>query len=507
MKTKVYLLSLLTTLLVTSCDGYFSGMNIKNEYAPDINTVMNDASQYPSLLSGVCTSYWSALLGYGNEAIWPLSSSADQYAPGAGNFNFKTWAYYDGFEKPEIDNSNESATFPKAIWYDFYGMINTLKNILTAIDNGAIYTEGGQDATYKILANSYFLMGACYTEMALLFDQCFIITETTDVSAITGESLEPASTVQATALDYFDRCIRICNEQGDFSNLSGMFPNNTMATGSKLKQLANFMAARCLAYFPRTKEETASVDWNRVLNYAKDGLTEDIVATLPNNDYSQWTLVQNAAPTGGWARIGMRILKMMCPDDPNAQWPLPRDFESTSTLPELSSPDHRLLTDFVYTPDHRSPAGTSFTGYTNYSPYSLNRFNDYAVDGNGDEYLYTKTESELIYAEALLNTCRSGDAVTLINVTRQGRGRLNDLTAASTKDEVTRALYYERFVECDFPYPATSFYDRRRTPVDEFQLTTRSFRQLPVPCYELNTYGVENYTFGGEMDANSNYKF
>ncbi len=506
MKTKVYLLSLLAVFF-TSCDGYFSGMDIKNEYSPDINTVMSDANQYPSLLSGVCSSYWSALLGWGNEAIWPLGTVSDQYAPGAGNFNLKTWSYYDGFDKPEIDNSNEDSTFPKAIWYDFYGMINTLKNILAAIDNGVVYTEGGKDATYKILANTYFLMGTCYTEMALLFDQCFLITETTDVISITGESLVPASSVQSAALDYLDKCISICEEKGDFANLSGMFPNNTMATGGKLKQLANFMAARCLAYFPRNKEEAATVDWNKVLGYAKNGLAEDIIATLPNNDYEQWTLVQNAAPTGGWVRIGMRILKMMCPNDANAKWPLPRDFGSTATLPELNSPDHRLLTDFIYTPEHKSPSGTSFTGYTNYSPYSLNRFNDYATDGNGDEFLFTKVESDLIYAEALLNTGKTNEAVTLINVTREGRGHLKDITPASAAEEIIKALYYERFIECGFPYPATSFYDRRRTPVDEYQLTTRSFRQLPVPCYELKTYGLESYTFGGEKDANSKYKF
>lgn len=506
MKLKIFLLSLIA-VAVSSCDDYFSGMDIKNEYQPDINTVMSDASQYPSLLSGICSTYWGTLLGYGNEAIWPLGTNSDQFAPGAGNFNLKTWSYYDGMEKPEIDNSSETAAFPKAIWYDYYGMINTLKDILSAIENGAVYTESNQDANYKILSNTYFLMGCVYTEMCLMFDQCFIITETTDMTSISGTDLASAAQAQATALDYLDKCIKICQEKGDFNNLEGLFPNNTMATGNKLKQLANFMAARCIAYFPRTKEETANVDWSKVASYASDALQEDIIATLPNNDYGQWTLVQNSAKTGGWARIGMRILKMMCPDDPNAQWPLPRDFDSSSMIPELSSPDKRLITDFDYTPEQRSPAGTSFSGYTNYSPYSLNRFNDYATDGNGDEYLFTKTESDLIYAEALLNTGNIAEAANIINYTREGRGGLHDITAASSKDDAMRALYYERFVECGFPYPATPFYDRRRTPIDEFQLTSRSFRQLPVPYYELKTYGLESYTFGGEADANPKYIF
>lgn len=507
MKLKIYLLSSLAAITLASCDDYFSGMHIKNDYSPDISTVMSDASQYPSLLSGVCCSYWGALLGYDNEAIWPLGTNSDQYAPGAGNFNLKTWSYYDGMEKPEIDNYDENATFPKAIWYDFYGMINTIKDIITAINNGTVYTENGQDANYKILANANFLMGCCYTEMALLFDQCFIITEDTDMENISNENIANATVTQATALSYLNECIRICKEHGDFTNLENMFPNGTTATGNKLCNLANFMAARCLAYFPRTKEETASVDWNKVLNYAENGLQEDIIATLPNNDYGQWTMIQNSAPTGGWARVGMRILKMMCPDDPNAQWPLPRDFGSTTTLPKLQSPDKRISTDFAYTPENKSPAGTSFTGYTNYSPYSVNRFNDYATDGNGDEYLFPKTESDFIYAKALLNTGATSKAISIINNTRVNRGNLPEITSSSSANEINHALYYERFIECGFPYPATSFYDRRRTPVDEFQLTTRSFRQLPIPYYELKTYGLESYTFGGEKDANSQYKF
>ena len=501
MKAKIYLLSLLAVFF-SSCDGYFSGMDIKNEYTPGIDAVMSDANQYPSLLSGVCTSYWSCLLG-SDTWMWPMATNADQYTPGAGNWDMKAYTYYDGQEKPEIDNSTESAEFPKNMWYSYYAMINTVKNVLVGINNGAVYTEAGQETNYKILANAYFLMGMCYTEMCLLFDQAFILTEETDVQSITAEDLRPASEVQAKALWYLDECIKICNEKGNFTNLTGMFPNNTMATGDQLKQLANFMAARCLAYFPRTKAETANVNWEKVKGYAKDALQEDIKATLPNNDYGQWTMIQNAGKEGGWARISMRILEMMCPDDPNAVWPLPKDFDATSTLPELQTADQRLKTDFEYTP---SPAasGTTFSGYQYYSPYSMNRFNDYRHNGEGDMYLFTKTESDLLYAEALLNTNGAAAAADIINVTRVGRGGLPAATAA---DDLTRALYYERFVECDFVYPATSLFDRRRTPIDEFQITTRSFRQLPVPVIELKAFGLETYTFGGEQDANPNYKF
>ncbi len=504
MKTKIFLLSLLTTFFV-SCDDYFSDMDIKNEYSPNIETVMADASQYPSLLSGVCVSYWNYFLGYGDASFWPFPVNADQFAASAGNWDAKKYMYYAQCEKPEIDNYDEAAAFPKQFWNDLYAMINTLKDILKAIDNGAVYREGGEDLNYKILANAYFLMGSCYTEMALLFDQGVLITETTDVSNITAESLVSASEVQKQALDYLDKCIQICQQKGDFTNLANMFPNGTMSTGNKVSQLANFMAARCLAYFPRTNDE--AVDWNRIKGYAQKALQEDIVVSLPNSDYATFTCVGQASPTTGWNRVGMRILKMMCPNDANAVWPLPIDFSSTAGLPEFNSPDKRLQTYFTYAPAEKSPAGTTFSGYQNYSPYALNRFNDWTDDDQGTMYLYTLAESDLLYAEALVNTNDIANAVTLINKTRVNNGELTALTASDSKDDVLRALYYERFIESDFPNPVTPFYDRRRTPLDEFQLATRSFRQLPVPYYDLKNFGLESYTFGGAKDENSKYKF
>ena len=508
MKAKIYILSLLAVFF-SSCDDYFSGMDIENEYEPNIGLVMQDASPFPSLLSGICNTYWSQMLGYGDSAHWLFASTSDQLAPGAGNWDFKVYLYYAGVDKPEINNSNESASFPNEDWNSFYSMLNTLKDMQKGINEGAVYMEDGEDATYKLLANINFLMGTVYTEMALLFDQCFVIGADTDVATITGEDLVSAATVQQTALSYLDECIKICNEKGDFDNLANavtLFPNGTIATGNKLKQMANFMAARCLAYFPRTNTET--VDWNKVLTYAKDGIQEDIITTLPYSGYPSWTVTGQSHKNGGWARVGMRILEMMCPDEPNAVWPLPLDFGGSTTLAEFKSPDARLKTDFEYVPDNKSAAGVTFSGYTNYSPYTLNRFNEYVPNnGSGNLFLYTKSESDLLYAEALVNTSSAADAANIINETRVGRGELAPVSAATPKEDLLEALYYERFVECGFVNPLTPFYDRRRTPIDEFQLATRSFRELPVPYYELKTYGLESYTFGGAKDEYPQYKF
>lgn len=506
MKAKILLLSILAAGL-SSCNSYFSDMDIRNEYDPDIDAVMGDVNQYPSLIGGGYSNWWDEMLNCDGNT-WCLAMNADAYSPGAGNWDMKVYAYYKNYEKPEIGNTDQNNAIPKNMWYNNYSRINTVKNMLSVMkEKNLVYKESGEDVTYKILANCYFLMGAYYTEMALMFDKCFIITEDTDINAVTGNDLQPASAVQATALSYLDKCIAICNEH-NFDNFDGLLPSNVISTSEKLKQMANFMAARAIAYFPRNNTET--VDWSKVLKYIDNGLTEDIKATLPLQNFDTWSLAVACWPDGmQWARVNMRVVHMMAPDDPNAPWPLPTDFTNDKTLPEAQSPDYRLGTDFIYFPEPQSPSGgISYAGYQYYSCYALKRFTESGQpSGVGDLYLFMKAESDLLKAEALLNSGRKADAVPLINNTRVERGHLNDITSASSDDEVLEAIYYERFVECGYAYAATPFYDRRRTPIDKFQLATRSFREYPVPMMELTFWNIDSYTFGGEPDKNDKYKF
>ncbi|MDD4453069.1 MAG: RagB/SusD family nutrient uptake outer membrane protein [Proteiniphilum sp.] len=178
-------------------------------------------------------------------------------------------------------------------------------------------------------------------------------------------------------------------------------------------------------------------------------------------------------------------------------------------MPEAKSPDYRLGTDFQYYPAVNSPTGgLTYDGYTKYSSYVLNRFSETGQQsGEGELYFFTKAESDLLYAEAALQTSENSKAVELVNLTRVNRGKLNDINVTSTKDKILEAIYYERFVECGYAYTVTPFYDRRRTPIDKFQLTTRSFRQVPIPVLELKFYNIESYTFGGEQDRNDKYEF
>lgn len=510
MKRAIYLLIILF-FGVTSCEPYFSGLDIKNEYDPDIETVMGDINQYPSLIGGAYNNWWHHMLGAYDGDTWILATNSDAFTAGAGNWNLQVYYYRRGYEKPMIPNSDKNAGFPRTLWYNHYSKISTVRNMLATIaEKGMVYKEDNEDRTYKVLANCYFLMGAFYTELSLLFDQCFLITEDSDIQSITADDIRPASEAQSLALSYLDKCIEICNTH-NFTNFSGMMPSDIVGNNVKLRQFANFMAARAITYHPRTKQEYSSVDWNRVKKYISDGLAQDVKATLPLQGWDEWSYAAASWPGGNqWGRVGMRVINMMAyPGDPGAIWPLPTDFGQGQTLPEAQSPDYRLGTDFIYYPDVNTPTGgLSYDGYSKYSSYALKRFSETGQQsGEGDLYFFTKAESDLLYAEAALQTNETAKAVQLVNLTRVNRGHLNDITDTSTKDKIMEAIYYERFVECGYAYTATPFYDRRRTPIDKFQLTTRSFRQLPIPILELSFYDLESYSFGGEQERYEEYEF
>ena len=508
---KIIYLSCTICLFLAACEPYFSGLDIKNDHEPDISTVMGDINQYPSLIGGAYNNWWHHMLAANDGDTWTFSTNSDAMTAGAGNWNLQTYYYRTDYEKPMIDNTDQNAGFPKTLWYNHYSKISTVRNMLAMInEKELVYTEGNKDQTFKILANCYFLMGSFYTELSLLFDQCFLITEDTDLRTITADDIKPAKDAKDLALSYLDKCIEICNAQS-FTNFSGLLPSDVVGDNTKLRQFANFMAARAEAYHPRTKEEYASVDWNKVKGYIDEGLKEDIKAQLPLQGWDEWSYAAASWPGGNqWGRVGMRFINMMAePGDPGAIWPLPNDFGQGDILPEAKSPDYRLGTDFQYYPAVNSPTGgLTYDGYTKYSSYVLNRFSETGQQsGEGELYFFTKAESDLLYAEAALQTSENSKAVELVNLTRVNRGKLNDINVTSTKDKILEAIYYERFVECGYAYTVTPFYDRRRTPIDKFQLTTRSFRQVPIPVLELKFYNIESYTFGGEQDRNDKYEF
>lgn len=516
MKKLVIYLSLLA-LGMTSCKDELFNLDVPNRNQPGIEQVMNDPSAYPGVLAGAYKDWYIQTVNW-QDKYTNMATNSDSYV-GTG----EAYTYFVTREKPRIENSGTGG-FQENIWTFLYSNIGAVRNVLYMTDVvGKQYKEGGEDRTYMVQANACFLLGVFHAELSLLYDKAFILTENTDMGAISSEDLVDAVHVRDTALDFFDRCISLCN-QHSFTNFAGLYPNNNrlVANNTELKQFSGFMAARTLAYFPRYSDETASVDWNRVKGYAQDGIKDDWFITLPISGWNtltipNWAYYDPLNTRSIWYRVNHRIINMMADagGKSKAPWPTPSNRQSTDKVTSAAtSADKRLSTDFIFF-DRLNSNDIWFNSNARYSQYALNRFSDVgeSVDSNtGDTYFFVKAESDLLYAEALIRS--NGDkslAASLINNTRVGRGELPPATASDA--DLLNKLFYEKVVECSFTVYATPFFDRRRCEINDFKLTVGSFRELPVPYKELeiwkllDSYDMTKPSFGGTTATSDNIVF
>lgn len=514
MKKIIYFFILI--LVTVSCGDDLFNLNVPNRNTPGIEQVLNDPSAYPGVLAGAYRDWYLNTVNW-QDKYTNLATNCDAYV-GPG----EEYTYYVTREKSRINNSGPGG-FHQEIWTFLYENIGAVRNVLYMTDvMGKPYKVEGADRTYMIQANACFLLGVLHAELSLLYDKAFILTENVDIETITAEDLADAVQVRDVALNYFDRCIDLCTTH-NFTNLPGMFPGNILlADNNELRRFASFMAARTLAYFPRYSDETSAVDWNRVRNYAQNGITKDWVITLPVPGWNtltlpNWAYYDPLNTRSIWYRVNHRIINMMADasEKSKAPWPIPADWVNTDIQSEAAkSADKRLAGDFIFL-DRLNSNDIWFQNRQRYSQYALNRFcrAGESVDGNtGDTYFFVKAESDLLYAEALIRS--NGDktlAANLINNTRTGRGQLPAATSGDA--DLLQKLFYEKTVECSFTVYATPFFDRRRCEINNFKLTFGSFRELPVPFRELeiwkllDTYDNVKPSFGGITATKDNIAF
>src|SRR4029078_7899409 len=102
----------------------------------------------------------------------------------------------------------------------------------------------------------------------LVFDKGFIVDEDTPLGTAT---LVPYTDVSTAALAKYDKAIAAAAGQG-WTIPKEFHPGMTL-TAERFGRMANTLAARQLAYTPRTAAENAQVNWGKVLQYAEKGIS------------------------------------------------------------------------------------------------------------------------------------------------------------------------------------------------------------------------------------------
>ena len=164
---------------------------------------------------------------------------------------------------------------------------------------------------------------------------------------------------------------------------------------------------------------------------------------------------------------------------------------------EALSNDARLLSDFEFLPavDFRPERG-----YWHFTNYRCKRFDDNMWLGLGTLHEFRAYENELYKAEAAAMLGQLDVAVGILNnadLPRKARGELDDIAAGASKDDILKAIFYERDIELIAQGFLLGFYDMRRRDM----LQIGQYLHYPVPGKELETLGLEIYTFGGVSKA------
>ncbi len=516
-------------------------LDVQNPNAPDAARAFSDPAAVAGLITGGFKNWFNTHEEYNSALV--LDAMADSYTASWNNFNLRYYSSY-GVECPERcgwDNAPTSALRFQVeyYWYGYYGVLSNANDVLTAIrKNGVVISD--QPTTDRTEAAAVLLQAMVFAQIALNYDQGFIVTEETDLSTpekVQQLEFKPRDELRDAAMAKFDEAIGLLQGQS-FTTPTAWFGiiGAQSYSSEQLVRVARTMQAELLAYYPRTSAENGQVNWSQVATYASQGISTGAPFDFgyyqddPSSPSQQfWSGVKSWGNDITTMRLDTRVAhlitgeckdlaKTVCPPADRVQadpWPDPDgnpqplaedarvgdgtwgatdDFLGVGTLQEGagSGTDFAFASGNIFRPArgqfHQSNLGHIRYNYLAYPGYGRPEF-----DGTGFVPTYSATMNDLLWAEGLIRG--GGDlqtAAQLINKTRVGRGNLDPVSAADGTAGLLTALQYEQDIELA-GISAAPFYNRRR--IDGLWPMTP--RQMPVPAKELQILQRELYTFGG----------
>ncbi len=511
---------LILMLLLPALGVYLSGcadLSVENLNEPDTERVLATPDDVKNLLGGGFLTWWGNQ--YWSSYGMAMLTMADQETSSWGNFGMKDLSS----EPRGAFNNNSTYRYNyvnRRPWERLYSALSTANDVLKRLDQGLIINT--PEETQMVRTAAKLLQGLSLSQLGLYYDRAFIVDENTDVATLEFPQNKNYMDVVAAAIKSLDEAIALAG------NMTIPFPDNYIngyddLDGEKVKQFASTVAARTLMLAPRWPEETAQVDWNRVLQYARNGLKGWDFA--PEGDANVWwDGIKIYAERPGWAQADLELVGA----DPNLL-PALKTWLSTPLQDRTPAPFEAIL-DEVDPADARIPDKDGVTDWMIYEPYApfrpnrgtyhFSRWRYYKYGYHNETFTgpmpwATEQENDLMIAEALIRT--GGDraeAAALINKTRVGNGNLPPVTPDMSDQELLEALMYERRIEIGwtaagigfadrrrFEYPGPAHYDNDPAKPGIFQHKPGTLRHFPIPGRELEVLQQEIYTYGGTVEG------
>ena len=501
-------------LLLAGCQD----LAVENPNNPDRTVAFAQPGDVANLISGTFQDYWLGIQNCSRGALF-YSTIADENSSSWAN-----WGMRDMSSEPRIawDNSptyNRRASTQEP-WFDAYRGISNANDALQAIaraesegsaDNNVFTREGYDTSLLKAFAKMN--QGLMHGTLALIFDQAFIVDENVDLENDQLD-LRPYSEVASEALRMLDEAKAIASANSFTITAADDWIWGLDVDSDRMVRLINSFVARIMVQVSRDPEERAAVNWQEVMSRVNVGITEDFAPIGDDDGNTEWDCLKFYGQNGtSWSRADYRTIGPADESGGYADW-LAKPLIDRLVF-DIVTADRRIVgsaddptvdgTDFQYQGNNGPfPAAR---GTYHYSSHNHKRYQYYNTgNGNGAMPHMIVTEMDMYTAEALLRTGGSTDQVaTLINKTRVDRGQLNPASGADSRGSPSDAqshldsaslwakLKHERRIETFQTAAGLAYYDDRGLG----DLVTGTPIHFPVPGRELETLGLQNYTFGG----------
>jgi starch-binding outer membrane protein, SusD/RagB family len=527
-------------IVTVSCD-----LNISNPNDPDKIRSLGQPSGLQQLLGGAVRTWVETRENY---YVMPLNAQADNYTASWNNAAMRFYSSV-GSDCPIRCGWTNSSTAPEAaggptvevLWYGYYNVLTTANAVLNGIETLHVCFDDDcsvdSTLTQRNKAVARMLQGMSLAGIAMIYDQGFVVDETTDLSAPKNLPFSTRQEVRDAALAklsqaYTEAGVEAWTTDPEWSGIG----SGTAYTNVQIQQLIRTMQAELIALYPRNSAENTAADWAAVANYASQGISSGTPFTYQYY-IDQTTRECGVACIKTWGnsvsteRVDTRVAAILTTNHQDP-WPVPNG----NPCPTVSA--DKRVGDGTYGP--AGNANYNQVGITN--PATANAGTDYACagvaifppargsyhqsnlshvryhwlayrgedlpadDGTGQDPLYTTQMNDLLWAEGLIRS--NGDlnlAAQKIDNSRVTRGGLASV-AGQAAPALIAALQYEQEIEF-MGQGVDAFFNRRRSgynaaaaggrPPYVDGLVTGTPRHMPVPAKELDILTRAVYSFGG----------
>jgi hypothetical protein len=511
-----------------------------NTNNPDRDVALSRPSDVETLI----TSSWRAFYNSLHNDLQAYSLLPTYGAETVTGSN--SWGIFSASQipRPPFNNSALATadTDPRGVvqsWRAWHGVLASANEGLEQLDKGMKITVGTGanlvDNTARARAFALFTQGLAFGQLSMMFDQAALIDHTdlplpgtpAGLRELITQRLSPYPQVLARSLQSFDQAIQVA--QANNVRIPGAWLQMPAdLTTAQFTQLINSYAARYTVYNARTPQERANVDWNKVLQYTANGLTYDFFPTL--------TAVSGGITSAMYFMAQNNALN--CVTCLRANYAILGHADTSGRFQTWLSQDLQTREQFdIVTPDRRitGPAPTVRGAYFTHRPnnngqgiapgYMQSRYQFFRNNGfnnQGNAFLFSRFENNLLRAEALARTNQAAAAATLVNVSRTRDISIPGLgvggaaqtfpglppvtasgvpasadcvprTVAGVCGDLLLAIQYERMIEAFLADNTRAYADGRGWG----RLPAGTALHFPVPGAELELLQRPVYTYGG----------